>query len=238
MILPQNIKVLQVSENMLGRDIFVGDIHGYYDTFLKGLEALGFNSEIDRVFSVGDLIDRGPDSLACLRLLNNDWFFSCIGNHEQLFYKKIFTSNNKINISAKWQRNLSNSEVEECYSLIHKMHLAISIKNTKNTIGVVHAGVPFKYSWNQFIDELNAKHVKTIAFALSDRNVTHQKQTISGVDHVFIGHQGLDCIKFFGNQICIDTAVFVENLSDERYGLSFSWLDGDKPVFMTQPVSF
>ncbi|MGL9724118.1 metallophosphoesterase [Sodalis sp. (in: enterobacteria)] len=33
---------------------------------------------------LGDLIDRGPQSEACLPLLENPWFRSVRGNHEQM----------------------------------------------------------------------------------------------------------------------------------------------------------
>jgi serine/threonine protein phosphatase 1 len=67
-----------------GRDFVVGDMHGCIEPFWRLLSQVAFNPEIDRVFSVGDLIDRGPDSWACLRLLKMPWFFACLGNHEAL----------------------------------------------------------------------------------------------------------------------------------------------------------
>ena len=73
--------------NELGRDFAIGDLHGSlpcFDRLLKGLE---FDPTKDRMFSVGDLVDRGPDSLGCLRLLWNDWFHSTKSNHEQMMYE-------------------------------------------------------------------------------------------------------------------------------------------------------
>jgi len=70
--------------NKLGRDFVVGDIHGHIDLFHEELSREGFDPIKDRVFSVGDLIDRGPDSLACLDLLNEPWFHAVRGNHEQM----------------------------------------------------------------------------------------------------------------------------------------------------------
>ena len=54
--------------NLEGRDFVVGDIHGEYDQFMKELEKVNFDKNIDRVFSVGDLVDRGKDSYWCLLL--------------------------------------------------------------------------------------------------------------------------------------------------------------------------
>ena len=44
---------------------------------MQALLNVDFDFEVDRVFSVGDLIDRGPDSLKCLELVLNKWFFCC-----------------------------------------------------------------------------------------------------------------------------------------------------------------
>jgi bis(5'-nucleosyl)-tetraphosphatase (symmetrical) len=45
----------------------VGDIQGCYASFCDLLAEIGFHPERDRLWLVGDLINRGPDSLAVLR---------------------------------------------------------------------------------------------------------------------------------------------------------------------------
>jgi len=51
---------------MVERTLFVGDVHGCL-TELEGLLNLaGFLPKRDRLFFVGDLINRGPDSLGVL----------------------------------------------------------------------------------------------------------------------------------------------------------------------------
>jgi len=49
--------------NAVGRDFAVGDIHGCFSHLRRSLEAIGFDASVDRLFSVGDLIDRGPESI-------------------------------------------------------------------------------------------------------------------------------------------------------------------------------
>lgn len=48
--------------NTRGRDFAVGDIHGAFEALQHALEAIGFDTEIDRLFCVGDLVDLGPES--------------------------------------------------------------------------------------------------------------------------------------------------------------------------------
>ncbi len=75
-------RCLRVPPNAKGRDLVVGDLHGHRDLLEGALDQLGFDRHRDRVLSVGDLIDRGPHSLATLSLLEEPWFHAVLGNHE------------------------------------------------------------------------------------------------------------------------------------------------------------
>ena len=81
--------VLFFSANHAGRDFVVGDLHGCYSAFRAALHHVNFHPSIDRVFSVGDLIDRGPQSFEALELLHQPWFFACRGNHEQMLLEHL-----------------------------------------------------------------------------------------------------------------------------------------------------
>ena len=79
----------RLPRNTVGRDLVVGDLHGHRSLFESELDRVGFRPGRDRVFSVGDLIDRGPDSLATLALLEEPWFFAVLGNHELALLNKL-----------------------------------------------------------------------------------------------------------------------------------------------------
>lgn len=70
--------------NAQGRDFVVGDLHGCHDELMEALSAVGFDEERDRLFSVGDLVDRGPQSFQTLSLLSKPWFHAVLGNHEAM----------------------------------------------------------------------------------------------------------------------------------------------------------
>lgn len=76
--------IRQLPENTVGRDFVVGDLHGEIGQLRTALHSVNFDDRIDRVFSVGDLVDRGADSLGSLRLLNAPWFYAVQGNHERM----------------------------------------------------------------------------------------------------------------------------------------------------------
>ena len=61
-----------------------GDLHGCHQRLLNELRDRHFDPYKDLLICVGDLIDRGPDSLHCLKLLKRSWFKTVRGNHEQM----------------------------------------------------------------------------------------------------------------------------------------------------------
>lgn len=80
-----NPLLVEIPANIKGRDFVIGDLHGCYDELEKLLEFVSFDKDKDRLFSVGDLIHRGPKSSECLDLLKEKWFFSTFGNHEEIY---------------------------------------------------------------------------------------------------------------------------------------------------------
>lgn len=76
--------------NLLGRDFVVGDIHGCLSAFKNLIKNINFNHEVDRMISVGDLVDRGDDSFGCLSLIREPWFHSVLANHECMMLDMFF----------------------------------------------------------------------------------------------------------------------------------------------------
>lgn len=65
------------------RTLVVGDIHGCWTEFQELLAAAGL-SDTDEVIAIGDIVDRGPDSLAVLDAFQRGGRLRTIqGNHER-----------------------------------------------------------------------------------------------------------------------------------------------------------
>jgi bis(5'-nucleosyl)-tetraphosphatase (symmetrical) len=62
----------------------VGDIQGCYDALQRLLEKIRFDPAVDELWSPGDLVNRGKQSLETLRLLHGlgDRFRMTLGNHD------------------------------------------------------------------------------------------------------------------------------------------------------------
>src|SRR5262245_24557751 len=63
------------------RRICVGDLQGCLEPLERLLAAVGFGSD-DVLYPVGDLVNRGPDSLGVLRRLRDMQARCVLGNHD------------------------------------------------------------------------------------------------------------------------------------------------------------
>jgi hypothetical protein len=122
---------------MAGRRIVVGDIHGCYDELMELLEKVGVGDD-DRIFSVGDLIAKGPKSKEVLELFMTDArFATVIGNHDLALRRKWNGEEVELNSAQKETHKELKGEKDAYVSFFNRMPFMIDL----GTHLVVHAGV-------------------------------------------------------------------------------------------------
>ena len=138
---------LELEENNIGRDFIVGDLHGHYSKLIEGLNKINFDTEKDRLFCVGDLVDRGSEVEECLMLLREKWFFSVMGNHEYMVLSKFGEENKIINRIQSFLYNdgkqtIRNSNIFKYISDIKSLPVIIKINNKDNPFYIIHSSRP------------------------------------------------------------------------------------------------
>lgn len=119
------------------RTILIGDIHGCIDEFNELVKALSYNKETDRLILLGDLIDRGPDSVGVIAKAREMNLECVMGNHEHAFVKWYRSKGSNADVYTK--RDYYTKFSEDDVNYIHRMDSYIYIPE-QNTV-IVHAGL-------------------------------------------------------------------------------------------------
>ena len=79
--------ILTINTNQTDHIYVVGDLHGCYSLLMQELQKNHFDFQNDVLICTGDLVDRGEENLACISLLDQPWFYTVRGNHEEMCIK-------------------------------------------------------------------------------------------------------------------------------------------------------
>lgn len=204
-------------KNTKGRDFVVGDIHGMFRILQYKLIELGFDETKDRLFSVGDLVDRGPESHEFEKWLAKPWFNAVRGNHEQMLIHAVEDDSEAgqpalmhyLN-GGHWLHGLPLVQ-QQCYAILMKdLPIAIEIETDSGLVGIIHAECPLG-DWNLFksLYKDNEDYFNQVAM-WSRSKISHKdKSTVVGLHKLYCGHTVVDDVVELGNVVYIDTgAVF------------------------------
>lgn len=199
-------KVLRLPRNERGRDFVVGDIHFKTIDLHKGLKALGFDSAVDRVIAVGDLIDRGPGVLDGLKLLGELWFFTVQGNHEQMLINAYRENPNARYSShgAGWWSTITDESKGMIIEKLESLPTVIEIESACGDVGVVHADVPAGMTWSEFVGSLDNPQIEELALWGRERVIKHYREGVPGIWRVCTGHTWIPHPLRLGNFLALD----------------------------------
>lgn len=199
----------------------VGDLHGCKTKFDQALASVQFDAVTDLIISVGDLIDRGPDSQGCLDLLQYPWFKAVLGNHEVMAMCS-FTEEGETGEQAAahwyinggdWFLDLDEPTMKTMWpswERLNNVPYVIEVQLDDKKVVIAHADYPEDYVFGKDL------HVEELVW--SRKRITASKNgelsPIKGADLFIFGHTPVKELTQFENQVYIDTgAVFGHELT-------------------------
>lgn len=232
----------RIPANTAGRDFAVGDIHGHFELLDRLLDGVGFDPGRDRLFSVGDLVDRGPESPRAAEFLDRDWFHALRGNHEQMLLDAAAGHNDAVALwrmnGGEWFFNLPADRRRDLHERTARLPVALEIECGRERVGLVH-GDPGDGAWDDLVDRLTdhadpQRRDRCVDAAVWDRRSAYTAlrflrssgetppPSVAGVDRVLLGHTPMPCAVAAGNTRWLDTgaghgrALTLTALDDER----------------------
>lgn len=214
-------KVLSVAINELGRDFICSDLHGHYELLEHKMAEVNFNPEVDRIFSLGDLIDRGPNSLQAFSYISKPWFYSIMGNHEVMMIDAIMLNERKNfwhYCGGDWAKLLPEEDLRAyCHTLL-SLPLAIEIPiSLSQKVGLIHANLPVTCDWRDVVKHLSKLDadaytsdllIETILWAKFNVHDELSLRKVLNIEHVFHGHTVKSEIQTFANRTFMDLGSY------------------------------
>lgn len=212
--------LLQFTIPQDARAFVVSDLGGNYVALIQMLQDVNFNWDRDVLISVGDLIDRGPNSLKLLKLfLSEPRFYAALGNHEWMLVDAAYENDsgvrsqklrNWISRGGAWGAKMPVKKlIKIADAIVDNFYCAITVRfedMPKRLIGITHADFPFK-SWDaksfSEFDEHDYLAMTCRRYrANSDPNYDFP---IKGVEYTIHGHSRFEQPTLKHNCLFIDT---------------------------------
>ncbi|MES2674550.1 MAG: metallophosphoesterase [Pseudomonadota bacterium] len=215
------------SKNSLGKDYICSDIHGHFSILQEALNNLGFDEQHDRLFSLGDLIDRGDESHLALEWLAKPWFFAIQGNHERMLINTVEQESETLRRQwlmwgGDWAEDMDFDRLRPYYEAFSKLPIAIELELINgNSVSLVHAELPDECDWSKVkdlllnIDRLKVEAIRETSDMLWNKIQPYsspEKMALVGnvknIYHVFHGHSIVEDYLTIANRTFMDLGAY------------------------------
>ncbi|ALO43059.1 metallophosphoesterase [Pseudoalteromonas phenolica] len=208
------------------KDVYVvGDLDGSLSGLQKALIRKGFVEHVDHLICLGDMIDRGSESVQLIQYLSDINADFVLGNHEHLMLESIISQDETAmhlwsSNGGAWHHDVDKAKLDSVCNLFLNSSLSIRLEYRGIEIGLSHT-LPPSWNWSSPPE----KSEGTVESLLWSRELfKSQKQSSNiGVNFSIHGHNSTQIPIWIGNTYHIDTnyygrptVVNLGNLIDER----------------------
>ena len=192
------------------RIFVVGDLDAKYTQLQELLGRVSFNPKKDQLISLGDVVDRGKDSVQLLQYFRDIDALIVLGNHEHIMLESLVGQNQEamqiwLENGGCWHLDETPEKLQSLCQWLLKQPLSIVIEYQSYKIGLSHT-LPVDWNW----DDLPDDKVEMISALLWDRERVKKRTHISnnGVDFSIHGHNSTQVPFWIANSYHIDTSYY------------------------------
>jgi hypothetical protein len=217
----------------------IGDIHGLYNDFLEMMEILNYDKEGNhpenkKMLFLGDIIDRGPDSIKMIRLVKKlvkNGHFALKGNHEEQLIENIKRYKDNKNPEGSYaalktfKEIINEKDLDELYSFLKELKTYFIQDNLAFCHGDLRIFDPTQTTNKEFIYGVTTGHRNT----LNNGDEDYQENFNKGINKYTLirGHQrGRNIFKnvfsleyqqsFAGNLAALSVSTYKKTKSFEK----------------------
>ena len=207
-----------VGSNFAGRDLVVGDVHGCFRTLERALSEIEFDPTRDRLFGVGDLINRGPCSEDALVWLEERFDVATLGNHDRWVREVLRAKARGTHARGPgWTRRVGRADYARWSRAFGRMPLALTIETAHGPVGVIHAQAPDPV-WDRTLELLatgsdDIVDVAVLGYAAEEEEARARARPVEGLRALVHGHWPVRDVETTLNRWNIDTGAGVAGLN-------------------------
>ena len=169
----------------------IGDIQGCYDQLTELLRLIEFKPDRDRLWFVGDLVNRGPKNLEVLRFVKNlgDGAITTLGNHDLHLLAVAYEHRDIHHKNDTFHDIVAASDYRELIDWLRQQPLL----HHDETLGytMVHAGLPPQWNLtraqqcaNEIQQVLRSDMIETFLANMYGNQPARWEETLSGWDRL------------------------------------------------------
>ena len=201
-------------------DYAIGDLQGCYDALQKLLDQIQFDDRRDRLWLVGDLVSRGPHSLAVLRFLQQlpNPPRITLGNHDLSLLFYLYCPDQALQLFQSKNQSYPPSSLKEVLQAEDALvlgdwlrHQSIAIYDEALHVLMSHAGIPPMWDLGQTLGY--ARELEQVLwgsdyldfFAGMYGNQPDQwSESLTGIDRLRLITNYFTRMRYFDRQGCLD----------------------------------